>query len=242
MCHGHVDLRSSNVRFRTACARRNPQHRDDQDEDVTVPPGLIGGIPGTGAPVCALAAAPSHRMTRHLAHFNWATLVADLGDARVAPFERAIDKVNAVAKRSPGYVWNSGQEMAEGVRIGWPLFTENPRVIASFSVWETPEHFRDYVYKTVHGAFYRRGHEWFEPDSTARLRAVVGRGRAHPRYRRGARPGGGYRAHGPGRMLRFGLAGRAGRLTLLWRVRRGATGACTRFLPGLTQNLYLHLQ
>jgi hypothetical protein len=104
-------------------------------------------------------------VTGHVAHFNWATLVADLGDARVAPFERAIDKVNAVAKRSPGYVWNSGQEMAEGVRIGWPLFTENPRVIASFSVWETPEHFRDYVYKTVHGAFYRRGHEWFEPDA-----------------------------------------------------------------------------
>jgi hypothetical protein len=103
-------------------------------------------------------------VTRHLAHFNWATLVADLGDARVAPFERAIDKVKAVAERSPGHVWNSGQEMAEGVRIGWPLFTDDPRLIASFSVWETPEHFRDYVYKTVHGAFYRRGHEWFEAD------------------------------------------------------------------------------
>lgn len=105
-------------------------------------------------------------MTRHLAHFNWATLVADLGDARVAPFVRAIDKVNAVAQRSPGYVWNSGQEMSEGTRIGWPLFTQNPRLIASFSVWETPDHFRDYVYKTVHGAFFRRGPEWFEADET----------------------------------------------------------------------------
>ena len=105
-------------------------------------------------------------MTRHIAHFNWATLIADIEDRRVAPFVRAVDKVNAVAQRSPGYVWNSGQEMSEGTRIGWPLFTENSRVIASFSVWETPEHFRDYVYKTVHGAFFRRGHEWFEPHAS----------------------------------------------------------------------------
>jgi hypothetical protein len=102
---------------------------------------------------------------RHIAHFNWATLVADLDSPRIAPFERSIDKVNAVAARSPGYVWNSGREMAEGVRIGWPLFTGNPRLIASFSVWESSDHFRDYVYKTVHAAFYRRGHEWFEPDA-----------------------------------------------------------------------------
>lgn len=102
---------------------------------------------------------------RHIAHFNWATLVADLGDPRIAPFEKAIGKVNAIAARSPGYVWNSGQEMAEATRIGWPLFTENPRLIASFSIWESPGHFRDYVYRTVHGAFFRRGHEWFEADA-----------------------------------------------------------------------------
>ena len=102
---------------------------------------------------------------RHFAHFNWATLKADLGDPQIAPFEKAIDKVNAVAARSRGHVWNSGAEMSEAARIGWPLFTRNPRLIASFSVWESPGHFRDYVYKTVHAAFFRRGHEWFEADA-----------------------------------------------------------------------------
>lgn len=103
-------------------------------------------------------------MTRHIAHFNWATMVADPDDDRVAPFVNAIPKVNAIAERSAGFVWRSGEEAEKGSAIGWPLFTGNRRLIASFSVWETPEHFRDYVYSTVHGAFFRRGHEWFEPD------------------------------------------------------------------------------
>jgi hypothetical protein len=54
-------------------------------------------------------------MTRHIAHFNWATLVADLDDRRVAPFVNAVPKVNAIAERSPGFVWRSGEE-AERVR------------------------------------------------------------------------------------------------------------------------------
>jgi DNA-binding IclR family transcriptional regulator len=82
---------------------------------------------------------------RQIAHFNWATLVADLGSPRIARFETAIAKVNAVAARSPGYVWNSGQEMSEAARIGCPLFKENPRLIASFSVWHSPDRFRDFV-------------------------------------------------------------------------------------------------
>lgn len=91
-------------------------------------------------------------------------MVADLDDDRVAPFVNAISKVNAIAERSAGFVWRSGEEAEKGSAIGWPLFTGNRRLIASFSVWETPEHFREYVYRTVHGAFFRRGHEWFEPD------------------------------------------------------------------------------
>jgi hypothetical protein len=106
-------------------------------------------------------------VTRHIAHFNWATLVADLEDRRVAPFVNAVPKVNAIAERSPGFVWRSGDEAAKGTAIGWPLFTENRRLIASFSVWETPEHFRDYVYKTVHGRSSGAGTSGSSPTGRA---------------------------------------------------------------------------
>ncbi len=102
----------------------------------------------------------------HIAHLNWATLLDDLDSPTVAPFINAVERVNAVAERSPGFVWRSGNEAELGRRIGWPTFTENPRIIASFSVWETPDAFRAYVYKTVHGAFFRRGSEWFEADAS----------------------------------------------------------------------------
>lgn len=105
---------------------------------------------------------------RHLAHFNWSALRAPVGDPLVAPFADAIAKVNAKAEASDGFVWRCGIEDAEGTRIGWPLFTENPTMIASFSVWETPEAFGHFVFKTVHGAFLKRGSEWFLPGEGAR--------------------------------------------------------------------------
>ena len=98
----------------------------------------------------------------HVAHFNLGVLVDDIGSPRVAPFVLAIDRVNAVAERSAGFVWRHGDEAGAAVAAGWPLFVENPRVIASFSVWETVEHFRDFVHKTVHGAFLKRRAQWFE--------------------------------------------------------------------------------
>jgi hypothetical protein len=102
----------------------------------------------------------------HIAHFNWATLLAPVGDDKVAGFVNAVPKVNALAERSPGFVWRSGEEAELAVAAGWPLFIGNDRLIASFSVWETPEALRDYVYQTVHGAFFRRAEEWFDPDAT----------------------------------------------------------------------------
>ena len=98
-----------------------------------------------------------------LAHFNWATLRADEGDPLVAEFFDAADRVNALSERSAGFVWRHGDEMAAAKVIGWPLFTVSDRVIASFSVWESAAALEQFVYRTVHGAFFRRGKEWFEP-------------------------------------------------------------------------------
>lgn len=41
----------------------------------------------------------------HLAQINVGRLIAPRGDARVAPFFAALDRVNALADASPGFVW-----------------------------------------------------------------------------------------------------------------------------------------
>jgi hypothetical protein len=105
------------------------------------------------------------RPGQHLVHFNWATLRGDPGGAEVAGFEHAVPKVNTLAESSAGFVWRHGDERAAACAIGWPLFTEDPRRIASFSVWENSECLADYVYATVHGAFLRRSEAWFAPGT-----------------------------------------------------------------------------
>lgn len=98
----------------------------------------------------------------HLAHINWSVLRAPMGDPLVAEFVDATGRVNAIAERSPGFVWRHGDEDTAGRAAGWPMFTANPTMIASFSVWQGAEPFKTFVHKTVHSAFLRRGPEWFE--------------------------------------------------------------------------------
>jgi len=118
-----------------------------------------------------------------VAHFNWATLLDDFGSPTIAPFEAAVPKVNALAERSSGFVWRDGAERENGLAIGWEIFKENPRAIASFSVWRSPADLRAYVYRTVHGAFFRRSGEWFVQGSGRHLLWFVPAGHI-PRWTR----------------------------------------------------------
>lgn len=102
---------------------------------------------------------------RYLAHFNWSIMRAPVGDPLVGEFVAALDKVNTIAERSDGFVWRHGRERDAALTAQWPLFTRNPTMIASFSVWQSPDALHAFVHKTVHGAFLRRGAEWFAPGT-----------------------------------------------------------------------------
>lgn len=98
---------------------------------------------------------------RHLAHFSWGTLHAPADDPSMAAFAEAVPRVNARAEASPGNVWRFGDERPPAEAAGWPLF-DDKRLIASYSVWETPEALKSFVYAGSHGAFYNRRAEWFD--------------------------------------------------------------------------------
>jgi hypothetical protein len=46
MCHGHVDLRVIEREVQDRLRAAKPVASVEAEEDVTVPPGLIGGLPG----------------------------------------------------------------------------------------------------------------------------------------------------------------------------------------------------
>jgi Domain of unknown function (DUF3291) len=96
----------------------------------------------------------------HLAQLNVARALDDLESPLLADFMAALDLVNAVAERSPGFVWRLKGDggNATDVRTG-----EDPRLIVNLSVWETPGHLEHFVWNTVHARVYEKKARWFEP-------------------------------------------------------------------------------
>ena len=101
--------------------------------------------------------------TYHVAHMNFAVLRHDWDDPRVAGFVDNLELVNAVAARSPGFVWRlSDEEMEQPQNNPGLVFAENPRNAVTVSVWETAEDLKNFVLRTVHGTFLKRREQWFE--------------------------------------------------------------------------------
>lgn len=98
----------------------------------------------------------------HLAELNIGRLVAPTDDPKVSEFMNALDRINGLGKRMPGFVW-----MMEGSGEPGTGNTENnigddPLFVANLTVWESVETLEDFVWNTVHRQFYERRQEWFE--------------------------------------------------------------------------------
>lgn len=104
---------------------------------------------------------------RHIAELNVGRLVAPVGDLRVAPFVDAIDAINALAERSPGFVWRLKDEAADASPGALDLrLPGDGSTLVNMSVWESSEDLRRFVFNTVHRRFYERRAEWFELMAT----------------------------------------------------------------------------
>lgn len=94
----------------------------------------------------------------HVAELNIATAKYDQDDPRFADFVNNLDRVNAVADRSKGFVWRLKDEAGDATAI---RATDDPRLLVNLSVWETVEDLERFVFATVHQKVYARREEWF---------------------------------------------------------------------------------
>ena len=94
-----------------------------------------------------------------LAQFNVARAVAPLDDPLLAGFVARLDEVNALADRSPGFVWRlQGEEgNATDVRVG-----DDPLVIVNLTVWESIDDLFAFTYQSDHKSVFARRFDWFE--------------------------------------------------------------------------------
>jgi hypothetical protein len=91
---------------------------------------------------------------RHLAQLNVGRLVAETDDPRVAEFMAALERIDSLGRRMPGFVW-AMEDDPEAVHA-------DPRFLSNLTVWESVETLEHFVWNTVHRKFYERRAEWFE--------------------------------------------------------------------------------
>ena len=101
----------------------------------------------------------------HVAEVNIGRLLHAQDDPRVAEFMDNLARINAVADRSPGFVWRlQGDDEATGAMdVSWP---GDPQMNVNLSVWESPNALEDYVWRTVHKRFYQKKGAWFAAMET----------------------------------------------------------------------------
>jgi heme-degrading monooxygenase HmoA len=94
----------------------------------------------------------------HLAQVNIARLKAPLESAQLAGFVARLDEINAVADRSPGFVWRL--QGSEGNATSLRPYDDD-RILVNMSLWESLEALRAYVYGSSHRELLKRRGEWF---------------------------------------------------------------------------------
>ncbi len=97
----------------------------------------------------------------HLAQVNVARMVAPLSDPIMAGFVAKLDEVNALADRSPGFIWRF--QTPEGNATALRAY-EDERIIFNMSVWASLEDLTHYVYamESTHRHVMKQRRQWFE--------------------------------------------------------------------------------
>jgi len=102
----------------------------------------------------------------HLAQVNIARMKAPLDSPTMAGFVARLDEINALADRSPGFVWRLQDDAGNATAI---RAYEDESIVFNLSVWESVEALKAYAYHTAHAELLRQRSLWFEKFAGAFL-------------------------------------------------------------------------
>ena len=103
-------------------------------------------------------------MSYHVAQVNIGRIRAPLEDPIMTGFVTRLDEINALADRSPGFVWRL--QTTEGNATYLRPYADD-RIIVNMSVWASVEALRTFAYESPHAQLLRQRAEWFEKFSGA---------------------------------------------------------------------------
>jgi len=95
----------------------------------------------------------------HLAQVNIGRMVAPADDPAVKGFFDNLDRVNAMADATEGFVWRL---TGEGNNATDLAPTPDPRLLINMSVWRDAEALFEFVYRSAHTPIMAQRRQWFE--------------------------------------------------------------------------------
>ena len=95
----------------------------------------------------------------HLAQLNVGIIKAPLESPVMADFVNNLDRINALAEASLGFVWRLQTEEGNATAL---RPTEDENFLVNMSVWEDADSLSQFVFKSAHVEIMRRRREWFE--------------------------------------------------------------------------------
>ncbi len=98
-----------------------------------------------------------------LAQLNIAEALYATDDTRMAGFTGAIETINALAERSPGFVWRLVDDDDTDGALSLRMEGEGDYTLVNMSVWRDIESLFGFVYKTAHAKIMRGKDMWFTP-------------------------------------------------------------------------------
>jgi Domain of unknown function (DUF3291) len=93
-----------------------------------------------------------------LAQLNIAVMREPLESPGMADFVANLDRVNALAEATPGFVWRLQSDSGNATDFR-PL---GDMTLVNMSVWKDVDSLNRYVYRSAHAEIMRRRQEWFE--------------------------------------------------------------------------------
>jgi len=94
----------------------------------------------------------------HLAQLNIARMVAPIDEPPMASFQAQLDRINALAEGSPGFIWRLQDEDGDATSI---QAFDDPLILVNMSVWDSLDSLHEYVYQSDHMKLLRNRREWF---------------------------------------------------------------------------------
>lgn len=102
-----------------------------------------------------------------LAQLNIGVIKGPIDSPVMAEFVANLDRINALAERTPGFVWRLQTE--EGNATAIRPYPDNENMAVNLSVWKDVDSLRLFVFHSAHVEIMRRRREWFEKMDEAFL-------------------------------------------------------------------------